>query len=1238
MPNDRSDDSDDSRQAPTGALNADRRNPDGKDPDSAGSDSEDTESRTTGSQAVDDPDLHPPGDASTREPSPATGAAPALTFSRLQVRRLYGLDHDLSVDELSEDVNIIYGSNASGKTTLARALRLLLWPDSSEDERPIASGRFSLGGDHWSVDLEGSACRYQRNRQVASRPTLPPNPHRRRYHLYLPDLLTATDGDGEFARQILQEAQGGVDIAAAADGLGWEIPNRRRGKTARRVEEQREAVREAEAAQRDLREKEASLDALREELEGAREARARVDALQQAIDLAHARRQHTEARARLDAFPDEMDAVRGDEAETLDRLQERLREAEQEIEDQTAALRDAKQRMADSMLPADGLPDGRLQTIRRLAESIREQERTIRETRDARAGAETEEETAWERLGAGVDRDVAATIDLPTIGRVEDHVRNVEDLRGKQSAHQEMKRLLQVDDEPNREVLERGLRALQRWLQVPEKDATARPASVGTILLGIAVSGVGGGLWAVGASVPTGVAPVLLVLGACIVAIEVWRRSTRTSMASSRAAHEDAYRRTGLDPVDWSREAVEQKADRLLERVQAARLQEEKQSEWQRLRPLREEVEKTARSLAEERARIAEEVGLDPDVSSRSLAYLVDRLSQWQSSYDEAERLRAKLEEAENTAAAQRAQLQSHVDPYGIPEIESAADAAGVVERLETAHESFREAERDRDQAKAARTRARRARERIESEIEDLYDRLGLSGEEEDILRKRAAQHAEYKEAEAAEQEARIARTQKRKQLRDRTGYEAAMEEADPEALRSALREAEEQASKEEEVARTIHDIERDIEEARNGGTLEERRAAYREARHALARERDDDYGRAAGAALADYLRTKTRNQGMPPVFERARELFAEITQNRYELDLDPQTVSFRAIDRVEDRGFALDALSSGTKVQLLLAVRVAFVESQEQGCRVPLVLDETLANSDEEKATAMIRALRTISASGRQIFYLTAQQDEVQKWQAALDGEQVSCRVVALSELDGGDPAARSEQTEVPAAHPVPDLPDPETTSHEEMGRALGVPRWSPCDPLGKLPLWYLIEDAGRLAALVEAGVRTWGQLEFQYRRAGLAATGLDERVFRRVQARAEAVSSWKEAWHVGRGKPVDRLVLERSGAVSEKFIDGVSEIADELDGDAEALLQELRERTDERTKGFYSSKAEELEAYLREHDHLDARKTKSPDEMWQYVQADLAEERRRGLVDAQDLNRLFTRLRNDPLAPPED
>ena len=383
---------------------------------------------------------------------------------------------------------------------------------------------------------------------------------------------------------------------------------------------------------------------------------------------------------------------------------------------------------------------------------------------------------------------------------------------------------------------------------------------------------------------------------------------------------------------------------------------------------------------------------------------------------------------------------------------------------------------------------------------------------------------------------------------------------------------------------------------------------------------------------LANFIQEETRDQGLPPVFHRARELFAEITNYRYELTLDRENASFRAVDHAYERSFALNELSSGTKVQLVLSVRIAFLETQEKGCRAPLVLDETLANSDEKRARATIEAVKTICKEGRQVLYLTAQEDEVQKWNAQLEGEEeLDHAIVSLEELDvrelleaGGDGAV------VPARRVPEALPNPETITHDELRDVLEVSDWSPRHPLGRLHLWYLIEMPSPLIELVKSGTRTWGQLENRYQIGGVTAMTIDEKAFGRVQARARAVEAWTEAWHVGRGQPVDRPALEQTDAVTSTYIDGVAEIAKEVDGDAETILQFVRERSDERVSGFRSNKADDLETYFLENGYFSEKEPLSEEEMWQWVLGVLTDELAKGLISEDELERLFRRIRS--------
>ena len=1163
---------------------------------------------------------------------PANDHEDLLQFDRLEVTRFNGLDHGLTVD-LCGGINVIYGPNASGKTTLAHAIRALLWPEQADGRVPIVEGRFRLDGDDWRVELEGERCLYVRNEEPASRPPLPPAAHGPRYHLYLHDLLGTGGQQDPLARRILQEAQGGVDVEGAAEALGFEVPSRRTAKITKEVEELDRRRRDTKKEQEALRRTEQTLDDLREQRADAQRAARRAAALEQALEVAEARQALDEAEAAVEQFPDVLETLRGDEVERLDTLQEKREEANRQVDRAEAEIEEAQATLQESRIPEEGLPDGRVETLRTRTSTLLDREGAVDDRRSDVEEAETREAEAWDRLPTGIDRETAADIALPEIEAMDEHVRAVEDFRGREEAVTTARTLFAVEGpEESVETLREGLKHLHRWLQFSRNGAAAGRGPRWAIrIAGSVVLAVGVGLAVVGPGLSTWVGIGLVALGVLILGAE-WMRSSSAGGDTSdrRGLIEDEYRRLELEPPDaWTRAAVEAHADALLRRLRTAAVAVEKRDTWERLQP-ELDLEERAEELARERTRLAKALGVEPDVQSHTLSWLLDRLSRWQNAYDDLEGARAALEAARETREDLRAGLNEALAPYDLGPVADGSEAQGAVETLATARTAFRDARRALEEAEKTKESAVQAREDAEAALADLYARLDLDEGAEDELQSLVDRHAAYREVVEAEQSTRATLEAERRRLRREEEHAPWMEEATTEALTRELDAARAKAETADELLDRIKSIEHDVERAREEGTLEAQQAKYRARRDALAEERHGDYRKAVGAVLAEVVQEETRDQGLPPVFHRARALFAEITDHRYELTLDRSSASFRAVDTVYEQSFAIDELSSGTQVQLVLSVRIAFLETQEQTCRAPLVLDETLANSDADRARAIIEAVTTISEEGRQVLYLTAQADEVQKWQAALDErEHPEHAVLSLGNVDtrslqdaGGDGAA------VPERRVAPSLPDPEATSHEALRTQLDVPDWSPRQPVGRLHLWYLIERPAPLLSLLTSGTRTWGQLEARHRLGGTTAVPFGDRAYRRLDARARAVEAWKTAWHVGRGRPVDRAALEETDAVTDTFIDGVTELAKELNGHAEALLEVVRERDDERVSGFRSAKADELAEYLREYGYLTDREPLSGEDMWQRILAEVGEERQENLVAVEDLERLFERL----------
>ena len=1170
--------------------------------------------------------------STTNSERPPNGLESVLCFTEVRVRRLYGLDHDLKADGLTTGVNVVYGSNASGKTTLARAIRMMIWPNRASEHQPILSGRFQLGTSKWRIDLDGNRSTYEKNHQLASPPSVPPESHHTRYHLYLPDLLAATDGVDDFAQLILQEAQGGVDVEGAASVLEFGVPTRHRNTTASKVEDARKEVRETKRNQEKLQKKDRSLDGLRQRYEKAKTASVRVGAIEKAVDVAEARADHEKAVAQVDTFSSVHEHLRGDEAEQLDELQTEIEEAQRMVEKQERAIKDAEEVLNESILPTDGLSAGRLETLRAMKDDLKEAEKRVENANSDLAETEEEESQAWKRLDAGIDREKAAAIHLPELQEVEKHAEAVEDVQGARKALDTFHRVLESDtSDPSVETLREAIRALHRWLQQPDLKKAENTSELSFPIVvsggGVAILGGIAGLLTQGLALVLAI--VAAVLGLVIVVLELLRArgsKSQEEQANDRASYQRNFQRTGLSAPEWTRASVEETADHLLDELRHTAIEEAKVEERQRLKPEYEEAAEKEKALEEERKRLVKQLGLN--VGSRSLVWLVDRLSIWQTAREQVDGAKAALDQARKAVATHVEALNEKLDVFELGEVGSAADASGALKTLEVTREEFQAAENKIQRSKQEKSQAEDNIREAEKKREKLYGAAKLDEGDEDTLRELCSQHEAYEKAIQEESDAGVVLNTELRQLSRMDGYEPWMDNADMTALNRELEEARETASQREGLRSEIDTIERDVEAAMKDGTLEDKRADYRDLLDTLSRERRRDYEHAVGDAIAKFVQQETRDQGLPPVFERARELFASITNNRYELILDREVGRFRARDRIEERGFGLDALSSGTKVQLLLAVRVAFVESQEEECRLPLVLDETLANSDEEKAAAIIDAVRAVCESGRQVFYLTAQKDEVVKWRQHLEETDVPCNVVTLSDLKASDVTLGGDGAVVPEPALQVDAVALKGKSHDSLREVLNVSQWSPREPVAKLHLWYLIEETEGLVDLLGRGTETWGQLQFQYERAGDRVTPFPSEEDARIRARVNAIHSWREAWHIGRGKPISRKALEDCDAISENYLDRLTELADELNGDAEELLRELRERSDERTKGFYSSKADEFEAFCQENGYIDRRDRVPPEDMWQYVTADLSQELRDRLITPEDLEQLFERL----------
>jgi hypothetical protein len=372
------------------------------------------------------------------------------------------------------------------------------------------------------------------------------------------------------------------------------------------------------------------------------------------------------------------------------------------------------------------------------------------------------------------------------------------------------------------------------------------------------------------------------------------------------------------------------------------------------------------------------------------------------------------------------------------------------------------------------------------------------------------------------------------------------------------------QAGRLESINTTITQIETKITSARQGHDLEDNIIMTDKARSGLEMVFEQNLASVTGHLLAEHLREDVKYRNRPRVFERANQLFTRITGGLFKLIIDDRGKAFRGYNNIMETGMDLDELSTGTRIQLLLAVRLAFIETQESLLAIPILADELLANSDDTRARAIIEALIEISREGRQVFYFTAQADEVDKWRYFIgERKDINFRIIEIGSVNRkpftGKMINSRSVNSMTSLEIAGNVPRPGNRNCEEYRELLMIPEYDILSgKVARMHLWFLLDDPGLLYNCLVSGICYWGQL-LTYLDHGGKIDNLDEEAVLRLKHKVKLIKRFQELYSSGRPRPIDREVLSASGAVSASFIDPVTSKLEELGNNPAMLVKAL-------------------------------------------------------------------------------
>lgn len=176
----------------------------------------------------------------------------------------------------------------------------------------------------------------------------------------------------------------------------------------------------------------------------------------------------------------------------------------------------------------------------------------------------------------------------------------------------------------------------------------------------------------------------------------------------------------------------------------------------------------------------------------------------------------------------------------------------------------------------------------------------------------------------------------------------------------------------------------------------------------AQAREHMEQAGAAVRSGLVPWMRARLaqallaqalgqfRERAQGPILRAASICFAAMTGGEYDrLQSEPGDDEHRPVlhlRRRDGRTLTVDGLSEGTRDQLYLALRLAALQMhRDRGTQLPLVLDDVLMTSDDDRAVRVLRMLADF-AQGSQVLVFTHHQHLLDLARLSLPASVLRC------------------------------------------------------------------------------------------------------------------------------------------------------------------------------------------------------------------------------------------------------
>ena len=1117
--------------------------------------------------------------------------ADQITIKEITIERAPGFSSGRfpSVTGLSSHLNVVWGPNGSGKTTLASALFSLIWKRRKPGKLE-AKGLLECGTETWRATVQGGDPSQVRLSDNASVPVPGRNDEMSgMYWFSLTDFLSGAADNEEFHNRVYQQMQGGVDIARAAEEAGSVAAFATSGtKTVKTANETRSRYQEALRLQSDVNALSSLIGEKEEELASLEHVGKELATYEKVRELKGLEKDVDEAQKKADEYPSQILLVTTYSHARYIQLEGELQNTctektalEEEIEELKVKIE--RNQVTPGQLEDPAFISHLQEFVTDLEEKKREKKERADKVKEAESKLHTwEAEHRWLMDTLPEEEKLAASIE-----QLKQLSSNFEPLRGNLVASQKYREFLGSPEESddNAELLSTlktrtkdFTEALITSRAIPEQ--TGLPENTKKKLLLVSA-----GISVLSLVLSLAVHPISALL-ALIIPLLLWKglgtqgkqEEADTALQQLKAAQEQVN--TLLDRLSWPIiEDVEPEGlTELLANIEThiARNKESERKNAER----KNAEEKHEQTLSDMNRRFAtwkaacQDIGLDPAnplLDGAQFFHFATHLKTWLEYLAAKEAAQEALSLAEISFETALLSLREFLGAETHAHLNLTAEAKSLADRVKEVHSLQEEKEKIRRQLKKVTT----DQEEAEQALRAFWEATQIDPPDENLLKMLSDRKSGW---DTLNQEMAFARG-KIDEIHETSPITIELSEKSEDEIELTITELKKQLESRSALSSDLIELKSTYQGLIGGSSLSEAERDYQKALQDLEQFRQEQVLGRVIDMLAKNIEEESQSSSLPEVLIQASSWLEKITAGRYQLKANK--AGFYAYDAVNKENLSLEELSDGTRIQLLFAVRMGFITVQEMasGKQMPIFMDELLANSDDKRALEIIDAVKEI-AEHRQVFYFTAQADEVEKFREHA-GKVFS--ELALSELFGTSQAQRNPL--ITHLVSIEKVPEP-VADYTAYGKKLSVSAQSLWNHIEELHSWYLFTDSAELFGYLEGGRVQVGQLDSS-----------DPTLSRRKELLKEA----QKLAQIGRCRPLYLSDLKEADISLNRnktaaYHEQIEEVLAASGGDGEDLVAAL---DDTRVKRVVGQKREELINWLLENGYISEEEKKETGEI---------------------------------------